>query len=234
MPYDNNDIIILGDSFCSFRDDPTDWPVIISSKLSNTTSSPRGVGFRGASWWSTRNRLIKELEVAVPKILILCHTEPNRVPSDYDYGINGMTVRSTATKFPNDNNLDDFKQREIIKAGSLYYRELWSVNFHSWAQLAWFKELDELLDKYAVPCVIHLRCFDWTVDYVFKNGITIEETLFDFSVLDDTVNHHYFRNHFTTEMNETIGKTLLNIIENYDANTGLVKLNLPKNTPVLK
>ena len=71
MNFEHKDILILGDSFCELRSLPIDWPFIVSQKLSNSSEKTRGHGFGGSSWWSVRKRLLKELELHVPKVLIL-------------------------------------------------------------------------------------------------------------------------------------------------------------------
>jgi hypothetical protein len=214
MNYNHNEILILGDSFCADRDFVTDWPMIITQQLAGSSLVPRGFGFRGASWWSVRNRLLSEIDLNKPKILILCHTEPNRLPNDQDYGINSRIVEKEYRIITSNGKwIDTWRQQEIAEAGRLYYKELWSHQFHKWAQISWFKELDQLLDTWSIPIVIHLHCFDH-VSYTFKNGVTIEEHLLSLATDGNT-----FRNHFTEEMNQKIGYKLADIIRNYTPGT---------------
>lgn len=222
MKFEHSDILILGDSFCSYRSTVNDWPFIVSEKLSNSSAKTRGYGFGGGSWWSVRNRLIQEVKSNIPKVLILCHTEPNRLPSDYDYGINASSAQEGRVRLNDDTYLDVWKQHEIAKAIKLYYTELWSSKFHKWSQLAWYKELDELISEWQIPYVIHLRCFEHTVDYVFKNGITIEEKLYTLGDFNNNIDK--LHNHFTKELNQKIGNRLVELLQNYQQ--GLQKLSL--------
>jgi len=219
MIFEHNDILVLGDSFCQYRESSSDWPFIVSQKLSNSSEKPRGQGYGGASWWSVRNRLLKELEISVPKVLILCHTEPNRLPNDHDFGINSSSCLEGKIRLSNNRYIDIQKEKKIATAGKLYYEELWSDSYSRWTQLSWFKELDELLGVWGTPYVIHLRCFMTTVDYTFKNGITIKENLFSISSEGST-----FRNHFTKELNQKFGNRLVEMVLNYQQ--GLQELAL--------
>ena len=223
MIFEHKDILILGDSFCELRSLPSDWPFIVSQKLSNSNEETRGYGFGGASWWSVRNRLLRELKFSVPKVLILCHTEPNRIPSDYDYGLNSTSCLDAQNKTGRikvtDHSLEAWKEKKIAIAGTLYYEELWSCDYCKWAMVSWFKELDDLVEVYKIPYVIHLRGFDHGIKHIFKNGMTVKENLVDMSLVGNE-----YRNHFTEEMNKKVGNRLVELVLNYQ--TGLQELAL--------
>ena len=219
MIFEHKDILILGDSFAESRSLPVDWPFIVSQRLYNSTEIPRGHGFAGASWWSVRKRLLKELEISVPKILILCHTEPNRIPNDYDYGFTSRSVQNGQFYNPDGSHINPIKNLAIAKAGQLYYEELWSRDYCKWAMISWFKELDELVEVHKIPYVIHLRCFDH--NYIFKNSMTVKENLVDISLIGNE-----YRNHFTEEMNKKVGNRLVELVLNYQL--GLQELALKK------
>jgi hypothetical protein len=212
MKFEQTDILVLGDSFCRFRNSDSHWPFIISQKLSNSSSQTRGHGFSGTSWWSVRTRFLKELEISVPKILICCHTSPDRIPNDDDVGLNWATLRNNEI-FGNGEFLNKDKQQKIIIASKLYFQELWSKGFCAWAQLAWFKELDKLIEFYKIPYTIHLMCFDHCPEYIFQNGITVEEKLY--SIAGDDYNNGSNPNHFTEELNKKIGNRLVDLLLNY-------------------
>ena len=219
MKFEHKDILILGDSFAELRSLLTDWPFIVSHTLSNSTEIPRGHGFAGTSWWSVRKRLLTELEISVPRVLILCHTEPNRIPNDYDYGLTSRSVENGQFYNPDGTHIDPIKNLAIAKAGKLYYEELWSSEYCKWAQKAWFKELDELIEVYRIPYVIHLRSFDHTIKYIFKNGMTVKENLVDMSLVGNE-----YRNHFTEEINKKVGNRLVELVLNHQQ--GLQELAL--------
>jgi len=221
MKFEHKDILILGDSFCELRSLPSDWPFIVSQKLSNSNEETRGYGFGGTSWWSVRKRLLKELEISVPKVLILCHTDPNRIPNDYDYALNFSSCFEAQTKTnrikTHTHPLEPWQEKKIAMAGYLYYTELWSSEYCKWSMISWFKELDEIVEVYKIPYVIHLRCFDHK--YIFKNGMTVKEDLVDMSLVG-----YQYRNHFTEEMNKKVGNRLVELVLNYK--TGLQELAL--------
>jgi len=223
MIFEHKDILILGDSFAQSRSLPVDWPFIVSQSLTSSTEKTRGYGFGGASWWSVRKRLLQELKFSVPKVLILCHTEPNRIPSDYDYGLNSASCVEAQTQTGRirvtDHPLESWKEKKIATAGTLYYEELWSGQYCKWAMVSWFKELDELVEVHKIPYVIHLRCFDHGIKHIFKNGMTVKENLVDMSLVGNQ-----YRNHFTEEMNKKVGNRLVELLLNYQP--GLQELAL--------
>ena len=140
------DVLVIGDSFCYSRINNT-WPFIVSNTLSGSDKETRGQGFSGGSWWSVRKKLLNDLQNTIPKILIICHTEPHRIPNDYDYGLNYKSVEYE--KFPT----------EIQLAAIYYYKNLMSRDFHEWTCLQWFKELDEIIEKNKIEKVIHFFLF---------------------------------------------------------------------------
>jgi hypothetical protein len=223
MIFEHKDILILGDSFCDHRNSDTDWPFIVSQSLTGSTEKTRGYGFSGTSWWSVRKRLLKELKISVPKVLILCHTEPNRIPNDRDAGINWSILVSNRVSA--EKELDKDTQHRIVKATKLYYEELCSSDYSKWAQLAWFKELDELIEVHKIPQVIHLICFNNSPEYVFQNSITIKEKLWTLAGFDSsTYDNLGLSNHFTEEMNKKVGNRLVELVLNYQP--GLQELAL--------
>lgn len=234
--YNPEDILILGDSFCFNRLHPGNWPYLLARRfiepsLIDGKFVVRGEGFSGASWWSVRVRLLRELEQNVPKILIFAHTEPNRIPSNYDFPLNTGTVEyHTNEEFSRDHNMypglkshQGYFDNVTANATLQYYKYLHSLEYSKWAQKRWFEELDSILEKHPVPIVIHMHCFHFWFDdngpYIFKNGITSKEVLFDLSEYDNKlmgVHKNQCPNHFSEAGNYKIYKSLAGIIENFD------------------
>jgi hypothetical protein len=230
---DWKDILIIGDSFCYARFQPTDWPQIIMQRLCNRRAETvRGMGFSGASWWSARKQLVEELEKHAPKLLIMTHTEMQRIPSDEDYTLNSSSVFNLG---PESKSVPD----EVLLAGQQFYKYLFCQDFYIWAQQAWFKEIDELVEKYEIPYVIHMHTFDpWTKNlHVFKNGITFDKPLWplcdDFKKLkineskimkisetltaikEDFWDTNDTRNHFSVENNKKLASQILLAFHTY-------------------
>jgi hypothetical protein len=199
----SNDIVILGDSFCEHRAEDWTWPGRLMSLLTGEFSIPRGAGFGGAAWWSTRQRLLQEMKDP-PKVLILCHTQQDRIHSDKNLGLNsGVALGSLPVKGSDD--------PEVTKAVKYYYRYLHSYEYHEWAMLAWFKELDSIVKD--IPVVIHLPGFKFTnTEHKFETGVTVYPCLND---LVDSNASESIRNHFTREQNLDLANMLYNIINNY-------------------
>lgn len=200
----NKDIVIIGDSFCANRYNNCAWPYVLTTMLTGVGSVPRGSGFSGAAWWSTRQLLLKELENP-PQILVLCHTQQDRLQSDYNLGFNTGVALNLIPVMGSDDP-------EVAKAVKYYYKYLHSFKYHEWAMLSWFKELDTLVKD--IPKVIHLPCFElsWG-EYIFKNGITVYPCLNDFVIEENTTEP--IINHFTKQQNLELAKLLHHLITDY-------------------
>jgi len=200
----NSDIVIIGDSFCAHRTDLWDWPRVLTKMLTGVDSTPRGKGFGGAAWWSTRQCLLEELQVQT-KVLILCHTQQDRIHSDSNLGMNSGVAWGLVPVAGSDDP-------EVTTAVKYYYRYLHSYKYHEWAMTAWIKELETLTVN--IPKVIHLPCFPLPVkDYVFKTGVTVYPHL-DTFVIENTTTEPV-RNHFTQQQNLDLAKMLFDLINNY-------------------
>jgi len=209
--YKLEDILIVGDSFCHDRYSSNDWPNVVTQHLTGEIGTPRGFGFPGCSWWSTRSKLIEELIKHIPKIVIITHTEPMRIPSDDNFSLNFSTAESGEMHFgPNGERTGQFDP-EFQQAAMLYYKHLMSAKLHEWSNLQWFKELDELLDKPEIEKVIHLFSFGWEYSkHTFKIGVTVNDNLFQYHRMESGM-----KNHISEDENVRLGNSILNIIENY-------------------
>lgn len=232
--YEWKDVLIIGDSFAGHRVDPkTDWPSILTQRLTGNTflRDPRGKGFVGSAWWSVRTHLLKQLKESIPKVLILVHTEPMRLPSDNDLALNVVSV--SHKEFFHSHYRHRHVDDNLRIAADLYYKYLQSKDFHLWSQEQWFKELDEILDKHQIPKVVHFHAFlPWdpkNTVYTFRNGITFDTPLWEIS--DDVklsnekkafgTDH---RNHFSIQNNIILANVVYDALNSYS--DGLRKLTL--------
>lgn len=211
------DILILGDSFCGHRDHPGHWPQIVMNELLkieyNPMVVPRGQGYPGASWWSVRTRLLKELKQK-PKLAIFCHTEPQRIPHKDDWGVNFRSVELGQIHAPN--SFDQPMPSEFKKACELYYEQIWMPEYHDWAITQWFKELDELTQD--IDQVLHFYAFPGIhTEYTFKNGITFEDPLINYQVQRRMFSTKPVpaANHFDVETNRRFAEVVLKYVNNY-------------------
>lgn len=237
--YNLKDILIVGDSFASCRTLQTDWPKIVTDHLIKYTEyrQPMGKGFSGASWWSTKRFLNDYLKTHTPKVLILTHTECQRIPSNENYSLNYGSVFNAESyqKLKKQERDDEIPPHEVLIAGQSYYKYLYNQDFHQWAKIQWFKELDELIKD--IPIVIHLHVFYDEHDflYTFKNGLTFNKPLWDMSddckkltnkmrtqltdsiqfVPENTWKDLQTRNHLTEENNKKLASIIIDAIENY-------------------
>ena len=223
--YNHNDILIVGDSFAQDRSHTTDWPMALTKMLTGSDQNPNGVGIGGTSWWTVRKYLVQNLDKLVPKILIICHTEAGRLPSDKDIGLTPSMVLEQ--KY----NPNSWRwTKEEFDASAMYYTHLMSDDFHNWSRTQWFNELDKLTAS--VPIVIHLHCFEQyepkkigkTIEsFTFKQGITSVEVLFNLQKIGMgtkpikwQIESLGFRNHFSPENNVKIARALYRTITNFD------------------
>ena len=133
-----NDILIIGDSFAQARG-PGSWPYILTEQLTGQSGGePRGRGYCGCSWWIVRDYLLKELAFP-PKVLILVHTEPYRLPDAHGYGMSMKWGPFKSWYTDNIYSKEQLKQKGL--ALQQYYEQLFIPEYHEWAQLAWFREV---------------------------------------------------------------------------------------------
>ena len=139
------DLLIVGDSFCSFRTHQYHWPQIVMQSLTDkpydSNVIPRGYGFPGASWWSVRKHFLDQLNIHVPKVAVFCHTEPHRLPNPFDWGVNSRSAEIGIVHQLEES--DKLMPVDYATAARLYYEQLWMEDYHHWAVEQWFKELDE-------------------------------------------------------------------------------------------
>ena len=223
--FKHDDILIVGDSFAMHRDESSDWPKLLCNLLTDSELSPRGRGFAGASWWSSRRELIKEFAIKVPKVLVICHTESMRIPSDSDFGLNVSSVSNWKVVVPTEYKINYVPA--VCEAARMYYNYLASSDYANWTQLAWYHELEQIINEYNVPRVIHLHCFSQqqgnTAMYCFKVGQTEQVALWD---LCRDVDQSTARNHFTVEQNIKIAHAINNALIAYPQVSGWVNMNL--------
>jgi hypothetical protein len=209
--YTWDDILIVGDSFCANRGREYEWPQQLVCELTGESYAkgklPRGEGFPGASWWSTRNAFLEEIKHKPVKLVIVCHTEFSRVPNDENLPLNAASHRN-------------YKDREIGKAVEYYYGYLYSHNFHKWSQQAWYHEIESVCKEHNIRAV-HIHCFE--SDYVFKEGLTVKE-IWMHHAIDGSCNPFYtdISNHFAPVTNQRLGQNLAKLIKQWNGKTGTV------------
>jgi len=224
MTYKPEDIIIVGDSFCVHREKETDWPVYLTKLLTGTKELPRGKGFGGQSWWSVRKELLLELKKAPCKVLVLCHTEAHRIWSDLNRPINFASVERDFN-LQSTTGPDYVDSKDLNQAAALYYKYLYSVDFHNWSNQAWFNELVEIVVNNNIEKVIHLHCFRFGDDQIniFKKGVTITNVLNEYVAAEDKVPREGLNprisNHFTHELNVKFASELYKVITSNIADT---------------
>ena len=226
MTYEWNDILIVGDSFCAERTMPSDWPQIFTLHLTGNKFEkdqlPRGQGYGGASWWSARKKLLDELLINPVKVLVVCHTEPFRIPNDDALPLNTKSVElgdiwnPLGVKSSSEN---------FIKAAKGYYEYIICEDFHLWTYQQWFNEIDKIAIDNNIERVIHFFCFRGDYNsHIFSRGVTMSVPLIDLQQYSALWKKNDTRNHFSPGHNLEFGTRLATIVKNYPGDG--VRLNI--------
>ena len=210
--YEWDDIVIVGDSWCSERDSLGHWPNSLLFELTDITKgTPRGGGFRGCHWWSTRNCLFNELKLKPAKVVIIVHTQASRIPSDTNrpFTLNNVYTQARLLKIKNPEN------RTIYQAAADYYKHLYSANFHDWAERQWFIELDDFLEKKKIEKVIHLYGVSKHTEQKrkFNCGVTVNHSIHQYLTMN--TENMFYPNHMTYENNQKMALFLHKLIIDY-------------------
>jgi hypothetical protein len=204
--FKHSDILIVGDSFCACRNKESDWPNKLVELLSGVSLPARGQGFGGCHWWSTRQCLVNELAISTPEVLILCHTDHSRLPSDQNFPLNPASIFDKQSALLPVRIGKDY--RVIQEAAKYYYKYLQSTAWDEWTANAWYKELDSLISSYDIPYVIHLFGFENCM-YTFNRGMISKEILSSFNMGQGV------RNHFSQEANISVATAIADMITNH-------------------
>jgi hypothetical protein len=149
-------LVIVGDSFCSERYKPTDWPVFLANKLDVPLY---GVGYGGRPWWTIRRWLLENNFILDKQTLVIvCHTNFSRLPSILDFPINPGLIRADVNSDKSDiKHLDPSgKLHTLVK--DFYQSDLYVPEFYKWAKASWINELNVMSDNFYK--LIHINCFD--------------------------------------------------------------------------
>jgi hypothetical protein len=225
---DFDNLLIIGDSFCSHSSAETDWPVVLGKLLKVPMTC---FGRPGNSWWSNY-RDLKNYKPPQDKktLLIVIHTESQRLPNDNNIAATPGIIFTAPGAI---NDLSRYKNgNELARiAKDFYTSELFSSEFYDWAQQAWIKELDQRPDFVKV---FHIPAFDSVDLSLIKNGLVIHPSantrslrkLSSNEILGDSIRWQgpdSRHNHFNKTNNIRFGEALANIISTATINETGVK-----------
>jgi hypothetical protein len=218
-----NKLVIVGDSFCSERYEPNDWPMLLANKLNVRL---HGAGYGGRPWWTTRRWLIENSSIFNNKTLVIvCHTHYSRLPSILHFPINPGLIKAEINSDKSDiKNLEPTgRLHALVK--DFYQSDLYVPEFYKWAKERWIDELNDMSSNFYK--LIHINCFD-DYDHTPKhNSCAIQiskelTSLFKASQkeliphTDDPANGNYGpdmrRNHFSEHNNIKLAEGIANII----------------------
>ena len=199
----NNNIIIVGDSFCAFEG----WGEVLAKELGCNLFRR---GFGGHSWWTVRWTLQHDISQQLydnTEYIVFCHTIESRLlkPNNDIAHIN-----------PN----DESDKREIAQAVRLYYKYIYDESVAHWTQEQWFREISNTY--YRKYKLIHLHCFPWSWDKRnLLKGMNIGPSLTAISLNElnaTSLSQLAFcgrPNHLNEYNNTMLGQELAKLINNY-------------------
>jgi len=201
-------LYITGDSFCFWRKDPLyHWPLILANNLNLKLT---GEGYPGRSWWNSRQNLHEYKQTPDfqnTELFIFCHTEPLRILS------------TEIASYSPDRIPDELHAKQI------YYKHIYDEDFHRWAMVKYYHELNEILEN---KKVIHLFCFraalnlGFTICNGYKGVDALTRLVFaDFKSKNKDINTEQSYNHFLPETNIELASFFTNLFNEQ------IKDNLP-------
>lgn len=176
--------------------------------------------------------------------MIVCHTEELRLPSDYDLALNVTGAELHTNSVPRIHATPTFPEYlsidNIAQAAKLFYKYICCYDYQIWANIQWFKELDEIIEKHAIPFVVHLHCFPREFNsitqnnvnhknYLFKTGMTSTPSLHEISASSfgehvAKLKDSFIRNHFDKVQNIQLANEVYNAITNNYNNGAILNL----------
>jgi len=195
-----SNIIIVGDSFCASAGA---WPAELADALDLTLIS-HGQG--GQSWWNARKFInsINPAVIAQTEVMVFVHTNSDRIPT-YNEQIGLINHSADPTT-------------EIDHAVQLYFKYIHDNDFLTWAQRAWFLEINQ---RWADKKIVHLHSFPWSLDNGdLLSGLNVTTNLCSISLNElgaerlelfaDTRS-----NHLNAHNNSQLAQQLAELIQHY-------------------
>jgi len=219
------DLLIVGDSFCLYRENENHWPFIVAKqvaldegiKVSNYKELiPRGTGLPGRAWWAVREHLLKEIKIHTPKILIICHTDLNRLANEKNLPLSPIEV----IDYLNTRKQHIYKDVDLnwLQAAGNYYKYLFSPEYHHWAAMRWYLELDNILKTTPrIEKIIHIHCFNAGSDFIWQHGVTIRDSLWHYCEQDPKIE---VSNHLSIQDNRLFARFICDLLSPFSYRDG--------------
>lgn len=167
-------VFIVGDSYCRYRDEKTDWPLALAHLLD---AKLEGKGFPGQSFWHQRRWMLQNLDkLQSADIILICHTDTARLPCTEDFAIFpkllDMNTHDAVTSLSNLRNPSRLESTHFEKLHQLivdfYKSELFVAEFYDYAWQMWLNELSELTKQFKV---FHLAFNDHILTELKKSNV---------------------------------------------------------------
>jgi hypothetical protein len=199
-----NNIIIVGDSFCSSS---SGWPSLLATTLGLSLIS-HGLG--GQSWWNAREfvNTIDPLLLEKTQVMIFVHTNAERILTG-----NTQIGRINHSAEP---------ESEIEKAIQLHYKYIHDTDFLNWAQQQWFLEINR---RWGHKKIVNLHSFPWSIENgKLLSGLNISTNLCSISLNELGLDHFELfndlrTNHLNEYNNNELANQLAKLIQQYKQHT---------------
>lgn len=229
-------IVFVGDSFCSDyagdieKQHQTVIPNIISwmSEVGSKFKSDISVhGYGGRDWWYSWSKFQDEWQNNMHEIdtIVFCHTSESRIHNSWNDDLIALAQPS-----------NDKKAKEIVET---YYKHIYDRTFHKFAQLRYFKMLQEWSLTIQHIKTIHFTCFGHDHDMLATLPGTVFTTPLQHiaiggltgtkkEIVESLTAHNPERlhNHFTKHNNIELGRQTALAIKHYEP--GLRSLDMSK------
>lgn len=199
-----NNIIIVGDSFCSSK---TGWPSLLASALELFLISH---GSGGQSWWNTK-AFVDTIDADVlenAEVMVFVHTNADRIITG-----NTQIGRIDHTAKPDS---------ESALAIQLHYKYIHDPVFQNWAQRQWFLEINR---RWGHKKIVHLHSFPWSIENgKLLTGLTISTNLCSISLNELGIDKFELfndlrANHLNEHNNRELASQLARLIQHYKQET---------------
>lgn len=179
-------------------------------------------GYSGKSWWYSRSQFSKQLAKNLKirdklDAIVFCHTDANRINSNNLYACTINRPGLTRTNYAND------EDQQVAQAQLHWHKHLLDMDFQSWAQLNWFREISR---EWADIKQVHFHCFKGSASHDhLLIGQRFSDPLLNISIaeltgtsadIDEYLLNDNRANHLSDANNRVLANITIDALDNYE------------------
>ena len=233
-------IAFCGDSFCAQITADT-WPYLVAKEFNGTITCK---GLSGNALFHSYEELLPVVDES--DYVVFCITDPHRITNRYRLP---MTLRNTeflldevsrgeGDWIAKEYSITNKKLWKTLRAGTLYFNDLMSFEFHNMAHIGILMQIDNHMLEKEKKC-IWFNCFDISTkidgkwEYIPKSGPIIDTPLFSISQSemkhlsqkeqDEFLFDDNRKNHLNRRNNKNLASLIIDIIKNDNFNPREIK-----------